>query len=458
MDMNALEAAIYMKMSPKLLEWFANYAPKYNDNRKLRISKTEDGILFYTRGELDEFNDFLSQAWPSKEGVRPAIPAGIQREIKGESRGVCAICGSDLGEFAHIDPVHNSKNNHPHNLIYLCPNCHTKYDNKHFYTLKEIREIKDAILKNRVIIWKAESDLINSIIALTIELKRIKENKKCSSAHIYNELNDNILKEIREAVNIDSSEMNNNLPKYRDVKKYNNLKDRIKKVLKEHENLEEEIIQETEEYLIESNETLCPLCKGSGTHNSWECPICRGVGTVDRGALEDIDLSDYKQEECPLCKGKGTHNNWECPICIGVGTVDHGALEDIDLSDYRQEECLLCKGKGTHNNWECPICIGVGTVDHGALEDIDLSDYKQEECPLCKGKGTHNNWECPICRGVGTVDRGALEDIDLSDYKQEECPLCKGKGIHNNWECPICRGVGTVDRGALEDIDLSDYK
>ena len=34
----------------------------------------------------------------------------------------------DSGEVAHIDAVADTLNNSPDNLIYLCPNHHTKYD------------------------------------------------------------------------------------------------------------------------------------------------------------------------------------------------------------------------------------------------------------------------------------------------------------------------------------------
>ncbi|AQS05557.1 hypothetical protein [Clostridium beijerinckii] len=72
-------------------------------------------MFFYSKNELNRFNSYLSQPGPSKEGKRPSIPKGIKNKIKKESGGACAICGSGLGEFAHIDSVYNSRNNHPHN-------------------------------------------------------------------------------------------------------------------------------------------------------------------------------------------------------------------------------------------------------------------------------------------------------------------------------------------------------
>lgn len=77
----------------------------------------------------------MSTSWPMPpEAIKLNIPSGIKKEIKRESGGECAICGFGEGEYTQIDPVSNSKNNHPHNLIYLCPNCHTKYDKDYLYS------------------------------------------------------------------------------------------------------------------------------------------------------------------------------------------------------------------------------------------------------------------------------------------------------------------------------------
>ncbi|NRU69133.1 zinc finger domain-containing protein [Clostridium beijerinckii] len=108
-------------------------------------------------------------------------------------------------------------------------------------------------------------------------------------------------------------------------------------MLEKHENAEEGIIQVIEKYLTKSREILCPLCEGSGTHNSWECPVCRGIGTVDYEVIDNIDLAPYMQEECLLCKGRGTHNNRECPICRGARTVDCEELQFINVAEFKRE-------------------------------------------------------------------------------------------------------------------------
>ena len=51
-----------------------------------------------------------------------------------EANGACAICQAhgDTCEAAHLDPVSKSKNNHPENLLWLCSNHHTAYDDDLF--------------------------------------------------------------------------------------------------------------------------------------------------------------------------------------------------------------------------------------------------------------------------------------------------------------------------------------
>src|SRR5690606_12605760 len=136
---------------------------------------------------------------------RPNIPAGIKKEIKKESGGKCAICGFGEGEYAHIDPVSNSKNNHPHNLIYLCPNCHTAYDKKKktSYSTSDMKEIKNEILKVQIINWTSYARLYNSVISLANSLSSINRSKK-KNVSVYKELEKQIVNKIKKAVKEDA--------------------------------------------------------------------------------------------------------------------------------------------------------------------------------------------------------------------------------------------------------------
>ena len=62
---------------------------------------------------------------------RPKIPAELKRRILVEAGHRCAIptCRSTQVEIAHIKPWSKVKKHEYDNLISLCPNCHTRFDN-----------------------------------------------------------------------------------------------------------------------------------------------------------------------------------------------------------------------------------------------------------------------------------------------------------------------------------------
>ncbi|MBK1856401.1 HNH endonuclease [Verrucomicrobiaceae bacterium 5K15] len=61
---------------------------------------------------------------------RPAIPAELARSVKIEAGHKCAVptCGQTPVELAHIEPWAKVKKHEFHNLIALCPTCHTRFD------------------------------------------------------------------------------------------------------------------------------------------------------------------------------------------------------------------------------------------------------------------------------------------------------------------------------------------
>ena len=63
---------------------------------------------------------------------RPSIPADIKRQVLMEAGHRCAIptCRHPTTEIAHIEPWAKVQEHKFENLIALCPNCHTRYDNK----------------------------------------------------------------------------------------------------------------------------------------------------------------------------------------------------------------------------------------------------------------------------------------------------------------------------------------
>lgn len=62
---------------------------------------------------------------------RPDIPSELHREVLVEAGHRCAIptCRQTPIEIAHIVGYAKCKKHEFHNLIPLCPNCHTRFDN-----------------------------------------------------------------------------------------------------------------------------------------------------------------------------------------------------------------------------------------------------------------------------------------------------------------------------------------
>ncbi|MFE6766381.1 HNH endonuclease [Streptomyces sp. NPDC057689] len=66
-------------------------------------------------------------------GSRPAIPRELRRRVLIEAGHRCAIptCRATPVEIAHITPWAKTKKHEFNNLIALCPNCHTRFDDPH---------------------------------------------------------------------------------------------------------------------------------------------------------------------------------------------------------------------------------------------------------------------------------------------------------------------------------------
>ena len=84
---------------------------------------------------------------------RNAVPADAERAVLVEAGHRCAIptCRSIPTEIAHIVPWSESKDNSFENLIALCPNCHTRADQKKEIDRKALKMYKHnlGVLNNR---------------------------------------------------------------------------------------------------------------------------------------------------------------------------------------------------------------------------------------------------------------------------------------------------------------------
>jgi hypothetical protein len=295
-----IEAAIRVKMSPALLRWFTSYAPKLNSTRKLPFTET-GGEYFYDSDELDAFDSFLNEPWPCPPGqARPSVPTGVEREIKREAHYKCAFCEYQAhGEGAHIDPVAKSKCNHPHNLIWSCPNHHTEYDHglkvESELTNEEVKIVKKLLLDTQLRHWRIELREVSTILTLISEMEtvlgylrdpkfaKIKEGLLTQARGIVASVNAaaNKKDEAGQKAVKTPPHYSAYLKKIVELTKTESVKDSVEAVL-------EDVSDATDEYLKEEALSKCPLCHGAGQHNEFRCPICEGEGTVRTEDLNAI--------------------------------------------------------------------------------------------------------------------------------------------------------------------------
>jgi hypothetical protein len=78
---------------------------------------------------------------------RDTIPADVKRAVLVEAGHRCAIptCRATTTEIAHIVPWADTQDNSFENLIALCPNCHTRFDQK-----KEIDRLAVKMYKHNL--------------------------------------------------------------------------------------------------------------------------------------------------------------------------------------------------------------------------------------------------------------------------------------------------------------------
>ena len=85
--------------------------------------------------------------------MRIPVPTEIKRAVLVEAGHRCAIptCRSTTTEIAHIVPYAETQDNSFANLIALCPNCHTRFDNKKEIDRPAVKMYKHnlSILNNR---------------------------------------------------------------------------------------------------------------------------------------------------------------------------------------------------------------------------------------------------------------------------------------------------------------------
>ncbi|HHF2959542.1 TPA: hypothetical protein ACPJ0D_004798 [Vibrio diabolicus] len=437
-ELNEYDAALAFDMSPTLLRWLTLNGVV--DKSKLSFESRNE-IYYYDRNELQKLNQKMEGKWPkTPKGNRPHIPEGIKREIKREARSACPVCNKCYGEIAHIDCVATTQCNHPKNLIFLCPDHHTEYDNVLIPSnidRKEVVTLKDGLVIFQRQLWKLQGGTIKSYLSCLNSAKSLLDVHDTIKDIIPESEFKDTLDKISKSVQSDTT---SSVPD------------------KKHLQDKSFIINEIKAYREQHQDNLCPLCNGYGHTAFYDlCPVCLGDGEVKPGTRNLIDLSPFELVECQLCDGDGVYHGNDCVACDGGGKVSQQFSDYHDWSMYDLVDCKLCKGTGAHEYEDCPACGGEGKVDQRFFDCHDWSMYDLVDCKLCKGTGAHEYEDCPACGGEGKVDQRFFDCHDWSMYDLVDCKLCKGTGAHEYEDCPACGGEGKVDQRFFDCHDWSMY-
>ncbi|MFB6328539.1 HNH endonuclease [Pantoea deleyi] len=458
------EAACITGMSPKLLRWLTSYAPKYMETRKLKVAKKLDNIYYFELDELHAFNAWLKSPWPSKSGTRPSIPKEIRREIKNEANGECAICHGhkDTCEAAHLDPVSQSHNNHPENLLWLCSNHHTTYDAGLFGPNDENKEFvsnfKQVLHRYKIFLWRTQHEISQNLLTILGDCeglsKQLKLAKTPSQIKAVETIAKATLNKLPKLAPVSKSD-----PKYQDFKI---ITEGISSLAKDNENSVEKRLDKAHvirnKYIAAYSFVVCPLCNGEGRHNGSDCPVCDGDRQVEKDIASQIDVSRYHLIDCPLCEGEGRYCGDDCPACGGNAQLEKRYAETIDVKDYENVYCPLCEGAANYKGNDCPACHGNREMNRRHAVEIDLREYEEVDCPLCDGSGRFERDDCPECGGDQKLERRLAAQIDTGSYDEVECPICEGSGVRNGYDCPVCIGDRSIRKRDLPKINERDYE
>lgn len=460
--LNEYQAASLIGMSPELLRYLVKYQIKWKDTRKLTVAKEVGGTLYFEESELKAYDAWLRAPWPAKDNKRPTLPTAIREEIRVEAKLECALCRSSgqAGEAAHIDPINTSKSNHPHNLIWLCANHHTKFDNGCFGPKgadnQIIAALKQGLQHFKRTAWQGQAEIAKQIAATLSLCGAMQKQLSQVTNKVEVDAVERIAKKALEQLPKLALQAHSPAVKPILIRLSNKLAvGKAQQGSSTRRQLETAASFE-EEFLLKSGLVQCPLCKGSKSHNGYDCPVCFGNGAVDKNL--EVDLTEFEFVECQLCNGTRSHNYGDCPACGGEGEMERRIADRLDFSQFKLVKCQLCNGTRSHNYEECPACSGEGKMERRIADRLDFSQFEIDKCPLCKGKGKRNGDDCPACHGNGQMQRRAAERLDVADFKDIDCPLCKGVGHYNGDECPACHGNRTMEKRYAEQVDVSKYE
>ncbi|MEZ6099318.1 MAG: hypothetical protein R3E01_10125 [Pirellulaceae bacterium] len=478
-----IEAACLLGIGVELLDYFTSRCPKPKQNRKLKIAKTskEAGSLF-DRSELIAFAQYLHEPWPSpKKGTRPNLPPAIKKDIAREAHLACAVCGlMNRCEVAHIDPVADTLNNGPDNLIYLCPNHHTEYDYgfkpKSNVTIEEIQAAKRIKRNSRRRMMRFEENAVKLLYAVIKLAKSIEKELTTENNRVIREAG---VTELRSLLKQVPDLLANAETRASEDESTDDLSDALieqaaqitKSTLGISESSSEREVRHSATQLsdvardidFDLDEVECPHCGGRGTTGLTGsfCSLCNGHSVVSEAIAEAYTPDAYSEVECPHCHGRGTTGLVDdfCAFCRGDCFVDREDSEVYDPNEIDEVECPRCGGRGTTGLLQafCALCGGSCVVSKEEEGNYDLEELDEVECPHCHGRGGKglSNDFCEFCGGNCTVSRKEAAEYDPDKIDEVECPHCHGSGMkgRSNYFCEVCDGAGVLSHDDAEAYD-----
>ena len=383
----------------------------------------------------------------------------------------------DNGEIAHIEAVATTLNNAPSNLIFLCPNHHTKYDfgykvNSNV-TIEEIRAAKLLKRNARCRILKYEASATKSLLSLIKFVKTIEDTiGKKQSANLnsiyLSELN-TLLAAVPDLSKAATQQAKKDGLATEPEKALEKIAPKLAAIAAEvpskpGENATrskaQRMISEVREVMIEIDEVDCPHCGGSGMRGLVGdfCAYCKGSCVVSQAKHDAYDPDDIDEVECPHCHGKGTTGLRSdlCVYCRGSCVVSHAKADEYDVDNVDEVECPHCHGKGTTGlaGDYCAFCGGSCVVSHAKAEAYNPEDIDEVKCPHCGGRGMTGlvSDECAYCHGSCVVSHAKAAAYDREKIDEVECPRCGGKGTTGlvGDYCALCKGPCVVNAATAE--------
>lgn len=479
-----VEAAMRTGWSIPLLQACTGRGLKRGETWEKFASTGKGADRLVDADDLDRYKDRLAEPWPpGKDGGRPRIPDPVKADVRDESFRECAVCADKRTEVAHLVAVSKTLNNSPDNLLLLCPNHHTTYDDNDegcrrsedlsLETALAYKTVKRATRRrmlqrehNAVLVLSA---VIGRIESLQASLALAGDQGGALAKAVAAEL-DRLLRELPKAYSnaeqaaehdksYDASTAFTPTAKFRDAaaaaarpqaRQGAARKAAVQRLIAARPSLRLKVDPD------------CPHCDGSGQVGLVDspCPYCHGRATVTADALAAYDPTAIDQHPCPRCNGRGLTGlvGDYCAYCRGACVVTRAKADAYDPADIDEVDCPRCDGRGQTGlaGDPCSYCRGSCLVPRDKAAAYDPALLDETDCPRCHGRGQLGlvGDLCDYCQGSQTVTAEKAERFDETEIRRVGCPACAGRGLAPGGDfCLLCRGGSFVDRDDADGYD-----